>query len=293
MTDISNPLQTREERPIDQDRFNILAEIDRILNSIRCPYMLVGATARDIILDNVYGKPVLRATRDVDIAVLIDSWEMFDVVRDTFLKTPNFSESVAQPYRIKYQGPTEQYATPIDIIPFGGIATEAEFFRWRSPDTDLVMNVAAFAEAYASATSVLINSSLTLKVASIPGLVLLKFLAWIDRRNPKDAQDLLRLIETYGDTAGEDRLYSGEMELMESVDYDLELAGALLLAKDCLSLASQATINNLLSLLNDPAQLDAFRAQFIRHDTFPDTSKEDKSTRLLETFVSEFANASR
>jgi len=32
-------------------------------------------TARDILLYNVFGQRVLRATQDVDIAILIDSWE--------------------------------------------------------------------------------------------------------------------------------------------------------------------------------------------------------------------------
>lgn len=293
MTDISNQLQPRRDRPIEQAKLDILIEIDRVLNSISCSYMLVGATARDIILDNVYGKPVLRATRDVDIAILIDSWERFDAVRNALLNAPNLSESVAQPYRLSYQLPTDTHATPIDIIPFGGIATEDERIQWRSPYTDLVMNVAAFADAYASATSILINPDLTLKVVSIPGLVLLKFLAWIDRRNAKDAQDLLRLIETYGDTAAEERLYSDDMELMHSVGYDLELAGARLLARDSHSVANQATNDAILKLLNDPAQLDVFEAQFIRRDTFPDTSKAARSASLLEAFVSEFTDASR
>lgn len=111
MTAISNQLQTREDRPIDQAKLDILIEIDRVLNSIPCSYMLVGATARDIILDNVYGKPVLRATRDVDIAILIDSWERFDAVRNALLNAPNFSDSVAQPYRLNYQLPIDTHAT--------------------------------------------------------------------------------------------------------------------------------------------------------------------------------------
>lgn len=288
MTDILSPLQTRRDRPVDQSKLDILIEIDRVLNSIQCSYMLVGATARDIILDNVYGQLVLRATRDVDIAILIDSWERFDAVKNGLLNAPYFSESVAQPYRLNYQLPTDAHPTPIDIIPFGGIAAEDGRFQWRSPDTDLVMNVAAFADAYASAPSVLINQSLTLKVASIPGLVLLKFLAWIDRRHAKDAQDLLRLIETYGETAAEERLYSDEMDLMDSVDYDLEMAGTRLLARDCQALANQATNDAILKLMNDAAQLDIFEAQFLRRDTFPDTSEEARSASLIKAFVSEF-----
>ena len=144
--------------------------------------------------------------------ISIDSWERFDTVKSAILRAPDFLPSTAQPYRVLHKTHAAAYATPIDILPFGEIATEMEAFRWPPPDTDLVMNVAAFGDAYASSITVTAGPGFDLRMASIPGLVLLKLLAWVDKSESKQAQDVLRLIETYGDAGNEDRLYGDDIE---------------------------------------------------------------------------------
>ena len=84
MSNISKPLQLRADRPVESDRYATLAALDEILKRLQCPYMLVGATARDILLYNVFGQQVLRATRDVDIGISIDSWGRFQGKRVVF-----------------------------------------------------------------------------------------------------------------------------------------------------------------------------------------------------------------
>ena len=50
--------------------------------------MLVGATARDLLLFHVYGHAVIRATYDLDFAILVDSWEQFGSVKQLLVGTP-------------------------------------------------------------------------------------------------------------------------------------------------------------------------------------------------------------
>ena len=66
-------------------------------------YMLVGATARDLLLHHVYGLPVTRATYDVDFAILVDSWEQFATVKQLFLKVPGFIDKGRDKQRLFYQ----------------------------------------------------------------------------------------------------------------------------------------------------------------------------------------------
>lgn len=96
------------------------------------------------------------------------------------------------------------------------------------------MNVAGFDEALRAAVLVKIDETLTVKVASLPGLTILKFIAWLDRRGEtnKDATDLYTLLSTYADAGNTDRLYSEELSLLETAEFDLELAGAQLLGQD-------------------------------------------------------------
>jgi predicted nucleotidyltransferase len=288
MSNISNPLQLRVDRPLDPERYATLAALDGVLKSLQCPYMLVGATARDILLYNVFGQRVFRATQDVDIAISIDSWERFDTVKSAILRAPDFLPSTAQPYRVLHKPRAVAYATPIDILPFGEIATEAEAFRWPPPDTDLMMNVAAFGDAYASSITVTAGPGFDLRMASIPGLVLLKLLAWVDKSESKQAQDVLRLIETYGDAGNEERLYGDNIDLLEREDFDVPMAGARLLAQDCLALAAPATINIVQSVLRDPRRMNTFQAQMSRSIVHLDDSIIDQSGIRFSAFAETF-----
>jgi predicted nucleotidyltransferase len=89
------------------------------------------------------------------------------------------------------------------------------------------MNVAGFEENFG-----LVRFSV--HVASISGLTLLKLVAWLDRgrETNKDAADLYRLHTANADAGNTDRLYDHEMDLLEAVSFDIELAGAELLRHD-------------------------------------------------------------
>ena len=291
MSNISNPLQLRADRPLEPDRHATLAALDGILNRLKCSYMLVGATARDILLYNVFGQRVLRATQDVDIAILIDSWDRFKTVKSEILSAPDFQPSTVQPYRVLHKTSGSASSTPVDILPFGEIATEAEAFRWPPPDTDLVMNAAAFADAYESSITVAIGSGFDLRIASIQGLVLLKLLAWVDKAESKQAQDVLRLIETYADSGNEDRLYTDKIDLLEAEEFDFRLAGARLLAQDALVLAAPRTVEIVRSLLRDSKRMNTFQSQMGGSILHFDDSTVDQSGIRLRAFADTFLGA--
>ena len=291
MSNISNPLRLRADRPLEPHRYATLAALDGILKRLQCPYMLVGAMARDILLYNVFGQRVLRATQDVDIAILIDSWERFNTVKSEILHSPDFLPTTTQPYRVLHKTSGSPYPTPVDILPFGGIATEAEAFRWPPPDTNLVMNVAAFADAYESSITVTIGPGFDLKIASIPGLVLLKLLAWADRTESKDAQDVLRLIETYGDAGNEELLYTDKIDLLESEGFDVPVAGARLLAQDALALAAPSTVEIVRTLLKDSKRMNTFQSQMGGSRVHFDDSMVDQSGIRFKAFADTFLRA--
>jgi len=55
----------------DKKTVAILSEIDRIAGRLRLVYFIVGATARDILLQYAHNIYATRATVDVDIGVLV------------------------------------------------------------------------------------------------------------------------------------------------------------------------------------------------------------------------------
>ena len=88
----SNRLSVSPDHPVDPVTLSILELIDGLLRNAEIPYMLVGATARDLLLYNVFGHAVTRATYDLDFAVLVDSWEQFAIVKQLFLDIPGFTD---------------------------------------------------------------------------------------------------------------------------------------------------------------------------------------------------------
>jgi predicted nucleotidyltransferase len=98
------------------------------------------------------------------------------------------------------------------------------------------MNVSGFAEALATAISVRLPGGVSVDVASLPAMALLKIWAWQDRKHSapgRDAADLWEFLRHYADAGNQDRLYGPEGEAaLASYEFDVEQAGAWLLGKD-------------------------------------------------------------
>jgi predicted nucleotidyltransferase len=226
MSAFSNRLSISPERPVDPTTLSILELIDRLLHNAKIPYMLVGATARDLLLYNVFGHAVTRATYDLDYAILVDSWDQFAIVKQMFLNIPGFTDKGREAQRLYYRPAGATFEIIIDIIPFGKLETADRTIAWPP------MNVVAFTDVFESSVVVEVHSGLSIPITSLPGLIVLKLFAWLDRHYDRDVQDIRKLLETYTDAGNVDRLYEEEADELVRVGHDAILAGAFLLGKD-------------------------------------------------------------
>lgn len=238
MNVFSKQLSISPERPVDPFTVSILELIDRLLRGAKTSYMLVGATARDLLLYHVFGHAVTRATYDLDFAILVDSWDRFAVVKQLFLDIPGFTDKGRRGQRLYYQAAGARFETIVDIIPFGKLETAERTIAW-PPDADVVMNVAAFSDVLENSLRVQVHPDLIIPVASLPGLTVLKLFAWLDRHEDRDVLDLRKLMETYTDAGNLNRLYEEESEELASVGFDSTLAGSYLLGKDAQRITSE------------------------------------------------------
>ncbi len=159
------------------------------------------------------------------------------------------------------------------------------------PQRETVMTVAGFQDVLAAAVPLQVSDDLTIPVASLPGIAVLKLFAWHDRQtNDKDALDLYRLISTYGDAGNLDRLYGEEIQFLEWASHDLELAGASLLGFDARQLCSADTLGklrNLLAMTNFVERL----AERIRLSRWPLQPEQlPRILSLLSTFTQELTH---
>lgn len=277
-------LCVKPDRPVDPIILAILREVDRLTGELGLAYFVAGATARDILLTNVYGLDTGRATRDVDFAVAVEDWQQFEAIKARLTAVGKFNVSKYTPQRLYYRISDEGQGYPLDIIPFRGVEQPSNMVAW-PPEMKVLINVVGYEEALAASTQVQVDDSVVVRVASLPGLVILKLFAWLDRgdEDSKDAQDLMTLFRQYADAGNMDRLYGDEIGLMEVVEFNLDLAGPRLLGRDVRTIAAPQTLGQILSLFGNPTKADrliAHMAKVLRGVEDPITATE----RLIDQF---------
>lgn len=208
---------------IDPALANLCAIVAECAAQLQIPYLIVGATARDMVLHYGYGAKIQRATADIDFALQVPTWDAFTALRKELIAN-NFSETRKVHCLIAPNN------LPIDIIPFGDLADQDANVQW-PPSGDIIMNVLGFQEALNNANTVRLSDMpiLDIPVASPEGMTILKLIAWTDRAadlRKKDAKDIAYLLTTYENIpAVSDQLYR-EATLMELYGWDITLASA-------------------------------------------------------------------
>jgi predicted nucleotidyltransferase len=227
-------LSARNElRPIA----DALAMVHESAKRVGVPWFVVGATARDLILSFGYGMQTGRMTRDVDIAVNVSSWSDYRALSAALLEHHEVRRDQIIVHRF-YFGTLVM----IDVVPFGAISSDGTI-RWPN-DEEREMNVLGFLEASRATIDIRLPGPLIASVVSIPGLVLLKFIAWADRHNelPRhDSVDIREFLLSYSEGWNLDRLYEEASEFLAAHHFNPVLGGAALLGRDVRGLAEKRT----------------------------------------------------
>ncbi len=77
----SRMFSVRPENPVEPLTLNVLEVVASVAADLELPWFVAGAMARDILLSSVFGLDAGRATRDVDLAVAVDSWQQFSELK--------------------------------------------------------------------------------------------------------------------------------------------------------------------------------------------------------------------
>lgn len=273
-------LKLRDDAPLDLVSIAILKAVVSAAREAGTNLMLVGATARDIVMSHVYGIPLQRATADLDFAVAIPGWDAFGQVIEQLVADKRFARSAGVAHRLLFNGTTAIHPVPVDLVPFGpGVG--GQIFAWPD-DPDIQMNVAGYDDA-ARATELVDIAGMHVPVLSAAGLALLKVFAWIDRHatTRKDASDILTLAINHSELGNAERMYDDETLLAE-VDYDYLRGSARLLSRDVRNICSDITLEQIRSALS-PTNLTQMARDAFREGT-ASTLTIDGIARLFDDF---------
>lgn len=212
-----------------------LRVLSRVLAEEQRKFVIIGAMVPQIVLDfretSGFGS---RETRDVDAVAEVDSWEDFARLRERLLREGFHPGQVA--HELLFND-----AVRIDLIPFGPALVEEDKMTW--PDGHS-MNVCGLAEALDCAREQEVAPNLTLPVVTIPGLVLTKVIAYMDRpeERARDLIDMLYCFEHYEATVGESRRFDCAGTQVDDEAVTFEEGGAFLLGMDVAVLAKPKSL---------------------------------------------------
>jgi predicted nucleotidyltransferase len=234
-------LTVRPDKPLESAIAAVLTQVGAVAEGAGLAYFLIGARAIDVLLHNVYGLRTNRPTLDTDFAIAVESWRRFEEFKAKLTGTGEFSPVAGRVHQLLYQG-----SFPVDLVPFGELESPKGRIAW-PPDGSQVMRVTGFAEISAAAQVVDLGTGIV-RIAPLPGLLMLKLFAWRDRGESKDAQDVAALLQGYEYVLEPERLYS-DPGLLTAFEYNMQLVGAALLGRNLTAIISGETQKSLAELL--------------------------------------------
>ena len=124
-------LRVRDDRPLDGIQLEILRHLNATFHRLGTDYFIIGATARDIVLNHVFGIAPTRATVDIDFAIALTSWKQFQGIRQELLDSGHFRERRRTAIHSLVFEPDERgFGYPVDLIPFGRIEDPPREIAW-------------------------------------------------------------------------------------------------------------------------------------------------------------------
>ena len=173
-----------------------LVALQKSLEQLNLQLYVVGACARDIAMKVLKVPASARRTTDIDVAIALNNWDMFDRVSE-LLKQNYFKKDSYAKQKFYYKGEDGTNDYEVDVVPFGPLASN-EVIGW-PPEGNPEMSVRCFEDVMKNADTIIVDEHLRFCIASLSGQFLIKLDAWIDRhlKTDKDACDMFYIIDNF------------------------------------------------------------------------------------------------
>lgn len=218
--------------------YETLAALQKSLVQLNLQLYVVGACARDIAMKVLNVPASARRTIDIDVAIALDNWDMFDKVSDLLQKN-YFKKDPYAKQKFYYKGEYGTNDYEVDVVPFGPLANN-EVIGW-PPEGNPEMSVRCFVDVMKDADTIIVDGNVRFCIASLSGQFLIKLDAWIDRhlKTDKDTRDMFYIIDNFYWTSIVDKFPPPE-QVTNSDDpaFDYFVAGAQWIASELRSLLS-------------------------------------------------------
>jgi hypothetical protein len=238
---------------IDTETKKFLTDFKSIIDSLEVPMLLIGAQARMLIFDSQY-QVQGRATKDWDVAVKLDNWERYNLLISimTTGQNPLFKKT-----RVIHKFIHIETELEVDVIPFGDIGKPKEEINW--PDGNQ-MNIFGLEEAFVN-TEIIIIEKLEIRVADIDAFIVLKLLAWNDRRENKDLKDIIIVLLKSPNEEDEQRVYDEFIDEIIEGRFQVDEAAIIFIGRNIQNKFKSETINKIKQIVEIILGQDTYISQ--------------------------------
>lgn len=167
--------------------------LERGFNALEIDFYIVGAIARDTWFASHGIRPL--GTKDVDFAIYIPSKDKYEKLRKYLCENEGFQISAQNQFIIFSPEGLE-----VDLLPFGEIEVEGKVMMEGKGLAQIAVN--GFREVYENGTDeVEFENDHVFKVCTLPGIVILKLIAYDDRPEIRsdDIKDITIILKNYFD----------------------------------------------------------------------------------------------
>ena len=236
--------------------YETLAALQKSLKQLNLQMYVVGACARDIAMIVLNVPASARRTIDIDVAIALDNWEMFDKVSE-LLQQNDFKKDPYAKQKFYYKGEDGTNDYEVDVVPFGPLANN-EVIGW-PPEGNPEMSVRCFEDVMKDADTIIVDENVRFCIASLSGQFLIKLDAWIDRhlKTDKDARDMFYIIDNFYWTSIVDKFPPPErVTNSDAPAFDDFVAGAQWIASELRSLLSDEHRTYYVDFINSELSLE-------------------------------------
>ena len=225
----------------------MLSALERGLNKFDIDFYLVGAVARDLWMSAINDIPPSRITGDIDFAVFIDDKGTYDNLKKYLIEVEGFSPYKGNAFVLVWKGFIQ-----VDLLPFGEIEDKnAGVTIEGSGLTSL--NMPGFKEIYDEGLPVVeLEEIHKFKFCTLPGIVILKLVAWQDRPEIRrdDIKDVSNILKHFFDMYAEE-IFENHNDLFGDNTFELHLIAARVMGREINKIAKRNEIlhNRLKDLL--------------------------------------------
>lgn len=206
----------------------MLAALERGFAAFRVDFYLVGAVARDVWMTAINEIPPGRITRDIDFAVFIEDKGTYEKLKRYLVEIEHFQPFQENNFVLLWRGGMQ-----VDLLPFGKI--EDENAKVSFEGTGLTsLNMPGFMEIYESGQPELeLEGEHLFKFCTLPGIVILKLIAWEDRPEIRrdDLRDILTILTHFFEMYT-DQIYEHHSDLFDNDEFELNLIAARVMGRE-------------------------------------------------------------